>query len=409
LNKKGFAPNPSTWILGILKNTRNSPKLQENGPGRAIAHESSTCLSPWLISAAFFLGNQLLNNLLIYAFGTGDQQMCKLDCAWYQGIAQTGYTAINPIHISYEKMENWAFFPLFPAAAKLLLESFRLRPETATVLTAKLLFFLSIYFFIKFGRLYLGKASSLTLGFVAAFNPYSIYANAGYSEPLFLMLTCLFFIQLKRGNYWLSGVFGFLLPLTRLVGIASFASMGLEIWLHKKEMPRKKMVAGLIALVVIPFGLIMFMAHLHQQTGDALAFIHIQKAWRGSDNPLSPVSWILSLIRGFSNDTLWLYPYWALTGTIALIACTLFLLRGHDSIKPLALFSLICTLLPISSDTWGMSRYVWWQAPILLAICALIRMFSRQKLALMAWATIAFAVNIYCYRQWFTPLKWHVS
>jgi len=335
--------------------------------------------------------------------------MCKLDCFWYLGIAEAGYTSIDPAHISYDKMQNWAFFPLFPATIKLLLSTTNLRPDTAVTLTSKAFFFLSIFYFIKLGKLYLRRINSLTLGFVAAFNPYSIYGNSGYSEPLFLALTCLFFIFLKQRNYLLSGAIGFFLPLTRLVGIAAFASMGLSIWLHKQELSTRKVVTGLIALIVIPMGLILFMFHLHQQTGDALAFIHIQKAWRGSENALNPWSWILSLHRGFSNTTLWLYPYWALTGLITVTGCMLLLLRGEKEVKPLAVYSLICTMLPLSSDTWGLARYIWWQAPVLLGVCALIQSCSRQKLALAMWAAAAITINIYCYRQWFTPLNWYIS
>jgi hypothetical protein len=363
----------------------------------------------WLISIGLFLGNQWLNNLLVHIFASGDPQMCKLDCFWYLGIAQAGYTAIDPANISYEKMQNWAFFPLFPAAIKLLLESTRLRPETATTLAAKIFFFFSIFFFIKFGKPYLRRTNNITLGFVAAFNPYAIYGNSGYSEPLFLMTTCLFFYFLRQRNYILSGLIGLFLPLARLVGIASFASMALSIWLHKKELSKQKLVTGIAALLLIPLGLTLFMVHLHQQTGDALAFVHIQKAWRGAENSLSPWSWLLSILRGLSNTTFWLYPYWAFTGLITVTGCLLLLTRGDKDVKPLAIFSLICTLLPLSSDAWGLARYIWWQAPVLLGICGLIQSCSRQKLAMATWAVIAVAINIYCYRQWFTPLNWYIS
>ena len=409
MNPKEWRSMLSTWSRNRSRKAPGKLGSGEVGLPRAIAYQDRWDARIWLISIGLFLSNQWLNSILVHSFGAGDPQMCKLDCYWYLGIAQNGYTAVDPGLISYEKMQNWAFFPLFPAAVKLLLESTQIRPDTATTLMAKVFFFLSIFSFIKLGKLYLRRASSLTLGFVAAFNPYSIYGNSGYSEPLFLMLTCLFFFFLKQRNYLLSGAIGFFLPLARLVGIASFASMGLSILLHKQELSRRNVVAGLVALTLIPMGLILFMVHLHHQTGDALAFIHIQKAWRGSEHSLRPWSWASSLLRGFSDNSLWLYPYWALTGLITVSVCIFLLARGDDKFKPLALFSLICTMLPLSSDTWGLARYIWWQAPVLLGVCGLIQRCSRQKMALSIWAAIAIVVNIYCYRQWFTPLKWYIS
>jgi hypothetical protein len=366
----------------------------------------------WLVSAALFLGNQLLEKILILQFATDDHQMCRLDCVWYQGIATGGYTSVNPEDISYTKMQNWAFFPLFPLLSRLLIKSLSLRPETATILAAKLFFFLSIYFFISFAKAYIKNINSITPGLIAAFNPYSIYANAGYTEPLFLMLTCLFFIQLKRGNYLMTGVFGFLLPLTRSVGIAAWPSTVLKYLNTMHKLKRQQKISALIALISIPAGLFLFMAHLSQQTGDPLAFIHIQQAWRGSAGSINPFSLHLALSKGLNDRTLWLYPYWSVTAITVLVACVYLLFsphRRHASTRSLAMFSLVCTMLPISSDAWGMTRYVWWQAPVLLAICWLILRLPHPKSALIIWAIISLAGNIYCYHQWFTPLKWHLA
>ena len=95
-----------------------------------------------------------------------------------------------------------------------------------------------------------------------------------------------------------------------------------------------------------------------RQTGDALAFLHVERAWgREAGNPFA------HLLEAFHGDRT--AKLWALMTIGALLAPLYFAYRQRFD---LAVFSLLCTLIPLSTGMWAMPRYIWWQAPLLLAV-----------------------------------------
>ncbi len=364
-----------------------------------IKHE----LRPVAISAGLFLAHQVMEGIFLLWFApNGYSDLCQLDCKRYADIASNGYERLQLSEFDYSRTANLAFFPLLPIAASLVSRLLDLSPQTATILTAKAFFFLSIYAFIRLAQTIIPSAHPLAVGSIAAFNPYSIYGNAGYTEPLFLFLTCTLFALLERRMFLVAGLAGGLLSASRFVGIVSMVSHLIswaQHWPSWRWGPRIRAIAG---MVLIAAGLLFFMAHLYERTGDPLAFIHIQKAW-GRSAPTGPASWMFALGNGLSSNW-WLYRYWAASGIVVLIISLTFILRRRY--VSLASFSLLSTLIPLSSDCWGLSRYIWWQAPVLLFVAYC---FVRNRALLAGWLTFAILVNAWCYRLWFTDINWHIS
>ena len=355
------------------------------------------------ISAALFLAHQAMEGLFILWFApNGYSDLCQLDCKAYAAITSSGYERLQLSQFDYSRIANFAFFPLFPIASSLAYRLLDLSPQTATILASKAFFLLSIYAFIKIAQTIFPSVHPLAIGSIAAFNPYSIYGNAGYTEPLFLLLTCTFFALLGRRMFLVAGLAGTLLSASRFVGIVSMVShliSWVQLWPSWRWGPRTRALAGML---LIAAGLLLFMTHLYERTGDPLAFIHIQRAW-GRSTPTGPASWLFALAKGLSSNW-WLYRYWALSGIVVLIISLTFILRRQY--VSLASFSLLSTLIPLSSDCWGLSRYIWWQAPVLLFVAYC---FVRNKALLAGWLTFAFLVNAWCYHLWFTSINWHIS
>jgi hypothetical protein len=165
-------------------------------------------------------------------------------------------------------MANFAFFPLFPLASFLASQLLDLSPQTGVLLASKLFFLLSIYAFIKMVQTIAPSSHALVNGSIAAFNPYSIYGNAGYTEPLFLLLTCIFFALLGRSMFLRAGLTGALLSATRLVGVVSIVSYLISLTLPWPTWRWRNRFKGLAGMALIPTGLLLFMAHLQERTGD---------------------------------------------------------------------------------------------------------------------------------------------
>ena len=314
------------------------------------------------LTALLFLANQLLEIFAIYLSDEIKIGICAWDCAWYSGIVQGGYD-VEPHAHPKQDAANWAFFPLLPILSKGLGYLLGISPADSVILTGKIFFFLSILAFMKMGREYFPNMNAAILGAVVAFNPYSLYGNVGYTEPAFLFFTSTFFLLLKRKNYIFAGFVGAMLTSVRLTGISAFFSYLLIIainYFKKSTFPDERIVFGLL---LVPLGLALFMLYLYQMTGDALAFAHIQRAW--GRVPGNPMNVIIEGLQGNADQR-----YLAISVIVPSLGTLIYHIKRRN--PELVLFSLICTLLPLSTGLWEMMRYIYWQAPVLLALAALL-------------------------------------
>lgn len=344
----------------------------------------------WL-SAGFFAAHQLFELLLAVAYHRPFLETCHWDCKWYGSISQGGY-ALSAGAANHQT--NWAFFPLFPLLVGLLMSATAMPVALASVLLGKVFFLCAIYAFTRFAQRYSEQMPPWHAGFVAAFSPYAVYGDAGYTEPLFLLLTCVFFVCLLDRRYLACGVVGALLSATRVPGILvalPYAIVAAREFLPANAEQRVEMVLGGL---LMPLGLALFMLHLYAVTGDALAFVHVQKAWgRPLSDPLSVV------VAGFAKGTIHLE--WALMSTLA-VALAVYLMFTHRLI--LGIFSLFCTLIPLSSGLQSMPRYIWWQAPILLVLANLM----RRRAARVVLIPLFLLGLAYMYVAWMANKSWAV-
>ena len=300
-----------------------------------------------------FLLQQLIEFYILSDLGKNYSDLCRFDCVWYRSIIDRGYDSPE---VDTLKEKNYAFFPLLP----LLVAIFSTGSALSLIITSKIFFFLAIFAFIKFCKKFIPEISILVTGSVVTFNPYAIYANSGYTESLFLFFTCSCFYLMKQKRYLFFGVSGAFLSATRLVGISmvlSYFIFTLKEFLSARYPQKIKII---LAGLMLTSGLLAFMLFLHFHTGNFLIFIDSSKAWgRHISNPITHILFRLKH-----------YDLFALFSIGALSACAyLFATKRYE----LAIFSVLCTMIPLSSGLLvSMPRYIWFQAPILLVLAKLI-------------------------------------
>jgi len=333
-----------------------------------------------------FAVHQFLHAMVVLLHGDAPYLFCQYDCAWYVGIINTGYMLDTNVHVSGQA--NWAFFPLFPLIGGTVEWITGIPAQVAAVLSAKVLWILAIWAFLAFQREYL-PASPLWIG--AAFlvlNPAAIYANNGYTEPLFLLLSCLSLTAMRQDRPVMAGAFGALLTATRAVGVGvglAFAVYALTHVIRKPDVNAGKL---LFAGMLIPLGLAGYMVFLHVHVGDALAFSHVQRAWyRELSSPL------FHLKSGLGGDTYSLI--------MVLTALMGFIMVGYLAWKGewgLALFLLFATAIPLSTGTSSMGRYVVMQPAFLLAVVML--MYNHRWLrVLLVPSTLGYLWMSYAWQE----------
>ena len=299
--------------------------------------------------------------------------LCEWDCNWYVGIAEAGYD-VFPV-AGMINAGNWAFFPAYPllvgALARLsglpvLYVAFGLSTLLA-MLAARLAWPLlggSIRAYILFSVFLLA-------------GPFAMYFTTFYTEVLFLLLTIGVFRALDRRRFLLAGLIAAVLSATRIVGVFIVFAMLVEVWRAHREsggtwrdfVPATLQRPDLVlAFALAPLGLFAYMAFLHLQVGDALAFSHVQRAWgRPLGNPLE--FWWLA-ISDFPKEGYWPTPSQQLaTATlVGLLACLALIWRRRFA---MALYGIICLVLPLFAGMASTLRFTAGLAPVPLVLADL--------------------------------------
>jgi len=216
------------------------------------------------------------------------------DTGHYMSISQHGYTE------AYRS----AFFPLYPLLMRLLTPFTQHDPLLAGLLLSDSAgFFLLIVLYQLVREDFSAERADRTVLYLSLF-PTAFFFAAGYTESLFLCLTLFGFYNLRRGNWWLAGAFGFFASLTRSAGIFLLLPFCYE-YLRQHEFSLKRVRFDVISGGLIAAGAGFFSLYCYYKFHDFLAFSHAQTYWNhhlalpwvgiiGSINAISISSGIIS-------------------------------------------------------------------------------------------------------------------
>ncbi len=223
---------------------------------------------------AFFLLTYLANLFLFDNFSPQKHSIHDLILQWnhwdtsqFTDIAQYGYNA------------PWrsAFFPLYPMLETLLTPILR-KPFYAGLVISNLAtlgLFLVLYCLVRQDA---DEAQATRTVLYLAVFPTAFFLAAAYNESLFLFLAVFSFYHMRRGNWWLAGVCGFLASLTRSAGVLLFVPFCYE-YLRQHEFRFRKIRFAVVGGALIPAGLMLFSFYCYYKFHDFLLFSHVQIYW----------------------------------------------------------------------------------------------------------------------------------
>ncbi len=199
------------------------------------------------------------------------------DALHYASIATRGYTFVN---------QTWptiAFFPLYPLAIKALLPLTANNVPGAALLVSHLALLgavLLLYLTIsrEWNRAIAYRCVVLLLCFPTAY-----FFISGYSEALALLLTAATIWALRRRSYWLAGIAGALLALTRVPGVLIGAAIAAAFVMQQE--PPRRLKPQIIAAALPAFGLGLFMGYQQLRWGTPFAFLEAQQSWNNGSGP----------------------------------------------------------------------------------------------------------------------------
>lgn len=197
------------------------------------------------------------------------------DSGYYLKIAENGYTNKR---FSSATQENWAFFPLFPYTIKIvnwLIDN----PLYSAMIISNITFLAALYFFGALLHLEGFDKSTIVFSYsLICFAPLSYFFFIPVTESIFFLLSTLAFYFAKKNKTVQSSLFISLATATRATGILilpAYAYYQIRKLLNNKINFKDFVISMLIA----PLGVITFMILLYNKTGNALAFLDIQKTW----------------------------------------------------------------------------------------------------------------------------------
>ncbi|HEX6291674.1 MAG TPA: mannosyltransferase family protein [Herpetosiphonaceae bacterium] len=240
------------------------------------------------------------------------------DGAHYQAIAEAGYT------FEGVPWPNIAFFPLYPLLMRTVMATANVSSSVAALLVshaALLVAVLLLYDLLlhDFGRIVAYRANIFLLAF-----PTSFFFVAGYTESLALMLTVAAVWAMRRQRWWLTGVLGGLLAMTRVPGVLIAPVLGL-VYLQHQQWRWRSLRLDLLAVLLPPLGLALFMLYQWRVFGTPWAFLIAQQSWQ---NGLAP-PWVIpqQIVEELVKPSGWMQAALQLGVWIGVLALALAALR----------------------------------------------------------------------------------
>jgi len=289
------------------------------------------------------------------------QEVQTADINWYIGIAEHGYEH-RPSDAQVP--HNWVFFPLFPLVLHLahyLTGEFAL---TGAVLS-HIFFFFALLLLYRLAVVFGFAENSPRAVFYLAFFPVSYFFSLPVTESLFLLLTVASFLSAKLKKWWLAGLIGALASATRFSGVLLLPALVVLYFESGRDRPRK-LGPELAWLLIIPSGLVAFMAYLHAITGDALAFVKSQAAWSRR-----PGFFLTPLYDYLANPAeivaKWDFRTLNFVAAVMVVVCAVVLFKRRQF--ALATYSILSVVLTLSSTLLqSQARYAMVVFPVYLVL-----------------------------------------
>lgn len=281
--------------------------------------------------------------------------LCQWDAGWYLSIINNGYDNF-PHGYQNGDVANWPYFPLFPILAILFKFLFGLNSSLSSFLLNNILFIVFVTLLFLYIKPLIGEHRSFKGVSAFCFLPFTLYLSVPYSESLFLVLlfTSLYFLNKKR--YILFTLSGMLLAVTRNNGVFLVIILFIHILNEyfsckdKSAYINNRIPTFLLSALLLPIFFELFSLYLYFKTGDALAFVHIERGF-GRTVGSNPISTIISIFN-------YPYPYTTYCLFALLIGLISSIWMVNNKMIGEALFSVIPFYLNIATgNISSMARY----------------------------------------------------
>lgn len=257
-----------------------APAVRTDKPGRLLARLGIErdviryAVLLWVLSRAGFIAITLLATRFLRHIGGPTDFIgtwARFDATYYARLASDNYQASLPYRA--------AFFPLDPLAIRIVAPLVGGNVYLAGIVVSNVCFFIALLGLGTLARVDFDLPTARRAMLYLTIYPAALFLFAGYSEGLFIALAAWCFVAIRRHWWWQAGVLGLLAAMTRQVGLFLVLPFAWE-YAQGARWRLRALRPNVLAVALIPTGLLLFMAWLWRTMGDPLAFLHAQRYWQ---------------------------------------------------------------------------------------------------------------------------------
>ncbi|MGB3686788.1 MAG: hypothetical protein WA991_13285 [Ornithinimicrobium sp.] len=211
------------------------------------------------------------------------------DGQWYARIAEEGYPSTLPLTATGQVAQNeWAFYPLFPMAARVVMTVTGWPFAVAGVVLATTLGYAAAVVIAGLLREKVGSAGALGAVALWAAFPAAPVLQVAYTESLaLLLLGSVLWLLIRRHWFWaaaLALLTGLARPIALPLGLVALVAV-VQRWRRRDEAPitGAEAVGMVSSLVACGLSGLMWPALAWARTGQSDAYPATMSAWRGGE------------------------------------------------------------------------------------------------------------------------------
>lgn len=312
------------------------------------------------------------------------------DGGWYLDLAARGY---DPGPVEPGRQANWTFFPLYPATIRLMEELGVRDGRVAGIVLSNAFSLGGLLFLWKIAEEKAGaNVARRAVFYVSAF-PTSIFLSGVWNMGLALFLLSASLYLLLRQRWAASSLAAALAVLARGQAIFMLAPLAWAVAMRGDWRARLRLAPYLLP---IPAALGAFMLYMWAHTGNALAFLEVQKAWgRELDYPGRVIaSFILHPRLVGQSTSAWDFTVINVLVAAASVVALPCVFRTFGGTVGLYAAATVLPLLPFST-LQAMDRYILLAFPLFMLLALwgetewVDRLVSVALLCMLGfWATL---------------------
>jgi len=366
----------------------------------------SFCAGKLSLNVRRIIGLVLMIKFLIFVFGLCSYQLLneksltssywifgvwnRWDAEHYLTIAQSGYAAVG------ERLYDIAFFPLYPTLVSVFIFLTGNEVLSAFLVSGIASVALGVLFYYLVNLDYAEETAMSAVWFLFIF-PTAYFLHIPYTESLFLALIVGSFLFARKGNWLLAGILGFLACTTRINGLILCLALPFEVLIVWRE--TRRFDWRWLWLALIPLGFVAYLLLNYFVTGNALAFLEVQRGHWGKylDFPWKSIWKQILYVRIQQNSVSQMFGLMELLfigiGFLSIVV-------GWRSLRGSYRVWLIANWLLFVSTSWLLSvpRYTLTMFPIFI-LFALVSKNWLAKIFITAWSILFLALFIISFVQ----------